>query len=279
MALRTYAHDGLTFDVADHGPSGGRPVILLHGFPEDRHCWNGLTASLVDAKFRVLAPDQRGYSAGARPLGRRQYTVDRLAGDVLALADAAGAERFDLVGHDWGATVAWRLAGTHPERVCTLSALSVPHSRALVAAAGRGGQLRRSWYMGFFQLPWLPEELFRLGGSDRFAARLVRSGLDGESARRYAARATTPSTITGPLNWYRGIPWPGQPAQPIRVPTLYVWGDRDRFVTRAAAEGCAQHVVGPYRFVPLAGAGHWLPSTSAAPVGTALLTHLTGTPG
>ncbi|MGH9057060.1 MAG: alpha/beta fold hydrolase [Acidimicrobiales bacterium] len=100
-----YTHDGLTFDVDDAGPPDGRAVIALHGFPEDRQTWSPLSTSLVGAGYRVLAPDQRGYSPGARPAGRRAYTIDRLAGDVLALAGAAGADRFDLVGHDWGALV------------------------------------------------------------------------------------------------------------------------------------------------------------------------------
>jgi pimeloyl-ACP methyl ester carboxylesterase len=275
--VESYVHDGLTFDVSDHGPGDGRVIVALHGFPEDRHCWDAIAATLASAGYRMLAPDQRGYSPGARPEGRRAYALDHLAGDVLALADAAGAERFDVVGHDWGAVVAWHLAGSSPGRVRSLTALSVPHSQAFLAATIRSSQLLHSWYMLFFQLPNVPEELLARGGGRRFAAQLQRSGLDEESATRYAARAAIPGAMTGPINWYRALPFDaGRRLGPIAAPTLYVWGDRDRFVTRVAAERCAQHVVGPFLFVPLAGAGHWLPSRSAAEVTPLLLDHVTG---
>lgn len=277
--MEQYTHEGLLFDVSDTGPADGRVVVLLHGFPEDRHCWTDLTAALVGADYRVLAPDQRGYSPGARPAGRRAYTVDRLAGDVQALAAVAGADRFDVVGHDWGAVVAWYLAGRHPERVRSLTALSVPHTQAFLGAMLRSSQLAHSWYMAFFQIPGLPEWGLRRAGEARFVAQMQRSGLDEASARRYAARATAPGAMTGPLNWYRAIPLSARNGLgQVTVPTLYVWGDRDQFVTRVAAERCGRYVDGPYRFVPLAGATHWLPSGSAGEVGPLLLEHLAGVP-
>jgi pimeloyl-ACP methyl ester carboxylesterase len=273
--IAQYAHAGLTFDVSDDGPVDGRAVILLHGFPEDRQCWKALAAVLVDAGYRTLAPDQRGYSPGARPSGRRAYTLDRVAGDTLALADAAGADRFDLVGHDWGAALGWHLAGHHPERVRSLTALSVPHPRAMVEALFHSTQALHSWYVLYFQLPGLPELAFSRAGERRFAAQLRRSGLDEESARRYAVRAATPGALTGPLNWYRALPFESRDRLgPINTPTLFVWGDRDQFLTRVAAERCGRHVTGPFRSVPLAGASHWLPSTSSAEVAPALLDHL-----
>jgi pimeloyl-ACP methyl ester carboxylesterase len=273
--IEQYSHDGLTFDVSDSGPVEGRSVILLHGFPEDRQCWTEIAAALNDAGYRTLAPDQRGYSPGARPEGRRAYTLDRLAGDVSALADAAGADRFDIVGHDWGAAVAWYVAGHRPERTRSLTALSVPHPQAFLEAMGRSGQALHSWYMLFFQIPNLPERAVGRTGEARFAAQLRRSGLDEDSARRYAARAVAPGALTGPINWYRALPLEiRERLGPAATPTLYVWGDQDRFVTRVAAERCARHVTGPYRFVPLTGATHWLPSASAPEVTTPLLEHL-----
>lgn len=277
--MEQYTHNGLLFDVSDTGPADGRVVVLLHGFPEDRHCWTDLTAPLVEAGYRVLAPDQRGYSPAARPAGRRAYTVDRLAGDVLALAAVAGADRFDVVGHDWGAVVAWFLAGRHPERVRSLTALSVPHTQAFLGAMLRSSQLAHSWYMAFFQIPGGPEWALRRAGEARFVAQLQRSGLDEASARRYAVRAVTPGAMTGPLNWYRAIPLSTRTRLGhVTVPTLYVWGDQDQFVTRVAAERCGRYVDGRYRFVPLAGATHWLPSGSAGEVGPLLLDHLAGVP-
>jgi pimeloyl-ACP methyl ester carboxylesterase len=273
--LAQYGHDGLTFDVSDAGRSDGRVVILLHGFPEDRHCWDRLTGPLTGAGYRVLAPDQRGYSPGARPAGPRAYGLASLAADVRALADAGGADRFDLVGHDWGAVVAWYLAGHFPGRVRTLTALSVPHPAAFRRALGHSTQALRSSYMLFFLMPRVPEALIHRGGERRFATALQRSGLEESTARRYAARAADPAALTGPLNWYRALPFAARdPVGPVTTPTLLLWGEYDRFLTRAAAEGCARHVTGPYRFLPLAGATHWLPSESPGAVAAPLLEHL-----
>jgi pimeloyl-ACP methyl ester carboxylesterase len=273
--VQQYSHEGLTFDVTDTGPLAGRVVTLLHGFPEDRQCWTALAAVLNDAGYRTLAPDQRGYSPDARPTTRRAYTLDHLAGDALALAETAGADRFDVVGHDWGASVAWYLSGHHPERVRSLTALSVPHPAAFAAAMSHSTQALRSWYMLFFQLPVLPELIFDRAGERRFVARLRATGLDEESARRFAARA---GALTGPLNWYRALPFElRQRLGPVTTPTLFVWGDQSRFITREAAEDCARHVNGPYRFVVLPGASHWLPSASAPEVAPLLLEHLSAT--
>ena len=166
----------------------------MHGFPEDRQCWQALAAELVDAGYRTLAPDQRGYSPGARPPGRRAYTLDRLAGDVLALADAAGADRFDLVGHDWGAAVAWHLAGRHPDRVRSLTALSVPHPRAIVEALGRSTQaaaIRGTCCTSSCRgCPSWPSA-GRVNAA--CVAQLRRTGLDEESARRYAVGPPRPA--------------------------------------------------------------------------------------
>ena len=159
--LTGFASDSLSFTVRDVGPIDGPVVIALHGFPQTSASWDLVAPLLADAGYRVLAPDQRGYSTGARPRAVRAYRMDRLTADVLALADAAGAERFHLLGHDWGAAVSWALASRHADRVASLSAVSVPHPAAL-ARALRGRQALRSWYIAAFQLPWLPERLLRL---------------------------------------------------------------------------------------------------------------------
>jgi pimeloyl-ACP methyl ester carboxylesterase len=275
-----YTRDDLTFEVSEAGPADGRAVILLHGFPEDRHCWVSLAGTLAGAGYRALAPDQRGYSPGAQPAGRRSYALEQLAGDVLALADAAGVDRFDVVGHDWGAAVAWFLGGRHQERIRTLTALSVPHPRAMAEALTRSPQLLRSWYMLFFQLPAVPERALSWSGGSRLLDQLQRIGLDGESARRYARRAATPEALTGPLNWYRALPFDrSSPVGPVTVPTLFVWGERDRFVTGAAATRCGRHVTGPFTSVCLPEADHWLPSSWAHLVAPPLLRHLGDTDG
>ena len=266
--------------MTDTGPPDGRVVILLHGFPEDRACWKRVSSALADAGYRTLAPDQRGYSPGARPRGRRAYSLDELGADVLALADAAGCERFDLVGHDWGGGLAWDLASRHPDRVRTMTSLSTPHPRAFAASLLRSTQLLHSWYMLFFQLPALPEMALRLGGGDRSAQSLRRSGLDDASASRYARRFAERGAMTGPLNWYRAIPFGSRdPAPPVAVPTLYVWSDGDGFLTRKAADLTARFVDGPYRFEVLEGRSHWLPTEAAAEVSKLLMDHLAAHPG
>ena len=273
--MHQFVRDGLTFDVTDEGPADGRVVILLHGFPEDRESWSAVIPHLTQAGYRVLAPDQRGYSPGARPKGRRAYAVSELALDVLALADVAGAEQFDVVGHDWGAGVAWELASRHPRRVRTITSLTVPHPRAMVDAALRSSQLLHSWYMLFFQLPWVPETAMRMAGADRAVRALERDGLDPVTAKRYAARMHDQKAMTGALNWYRAIPFGARsPMSKVEVPTLYVYAERDRYLTRFAAERTARYVTGPYRFEVLEGTTHWVPTVAADRVSKLIREHL-----
>jgi pimeloyl-ACP methyl ester carboxylesterase len=228
----------------------------------------------------MLAPDQRGYSPGARPEGRRSYTLAELDADVLALADAAGADRFDVIGHDWGGAVAWDLAARHADRVRTVTVLSTPHPRAFQGSMLRSSQLLHSWYMLFFQLPAVPEAGFRARGGRQMEASLLRAGLDTVTASRYAARFAERGAMTGPINWYRALPFGAtDPAPAVQVPTLYVWSDKDRFLTRKAAELTARFVSGPYRFEILQGENHWLPSGAPQKVSRLLLEHLAAHPG
>lgn len=254
-----YQHEGLTFAVAEAGPADGPVVVLLHGFPQTSASWDGVVPGLVGAGLRVLAPDQRGYSPGARPRGRAAYATPRLAGDVRALADAAGAARVHLVGHDWGAVPAWHLAATDPDRVASLTVLATPHPRAMAGSLWRSSQLLRSWYMVLFQLPAVPEKALSAGGEAAFSRALERSGLPPGWAGRYWATLSQPGALTGAVNWYRGIPFSRPMAGPVPVPTTYAWGSGDRFLSRAAAEATARYVTGPYRFEALDGVSHWIP--------------------
>jgi pimeloyl-ACP methyl ester carboxylesterase len=275
--METFTNGALQFELTDVGPAEGETVILLHGFPADRHCWDGINAIASAAGYRCLAPDLRGYSPGARPINRRDYTTAHVASDVLALADQAGADRFHLVGHDWGAVPAWYLAARQPKRVRSLSALSVPHPEAFARALVTSSQLAHSWYMAFFQLPAVPEAMFALQGGRQFQRSLERSGLNPQAAGRYAARARD-RQLRGPLNWYRALPFGGRDRTgPVTVPTLLIWGDRDRFCTRAAAEGSARYVTGDYRFEVLAGSTHWLPEDDAAAVANLLIARWSST--
>ena len=273
--LESYRHDGLVFEVEDRGPTGGPALIALHGFPQDRHSWDELAGPLVASGRRLLAPDQRGYSPGARPVPRSAYTRAKLSADVLALADAAGVERFDLLGHDWGGLVAWDLAANSPDRVRSVAVLSTPHPAAFRAALVAGGQLWRSWYMGAMQVPWFPEAAARLAGTDRIARSLREDGIDASSALRYAARLSVPESARGPINWYRAMPLDLQRAVPrVAVPTLYVWGARDPYLSRHAALATEGQVTGPYTFEIFEDSGHWLPECDGPRVSDLLLGHL-----
>ena len=270
--LTRYTSDGLVFEVRDDGPLDGPVVVALHGFPQTSACWSGVTRHLVEAGYRVLAPDQRGYTPGARPLDVRAYAMRSLCSDVLALVDAAGVERVHLLGHDWGAAVGWVLAGRYPERVRTLSAVSVPHPAALLRAFA-GTQALRSWYIAMFQVPGLAERLFAARDGALVRRMFRASGMvDAEPAVRLL---TDRPTATAALNWYRAVRLRGGlTAGRIDVPTLYVWSDQDAALGRRAAEGTAAYVRGPYRFEVLSGVSHWIPEERPAELAALMLGHL-----
>jgi len=276
--MEHFTNDGLTFDVTDTPAAAGsgttEVAVLLHGFPEDRHSWAAVTPALAAAGYRVLAPDLRGYSPGARPTARRAYALSRLAGDVTALADAAGAQRFHVVGHDWGAALAWYVAGRHASRTISVAALSVPHPDAFRRALTTSNQALLSWYMAAFQIPALPELALSRRGGSAMRAGLISTGLNPASAGRYAERAADRTAMRGPLNWYRALPFSARDRiGRTTVPTLFVWSDGDRFVSRAAAELCGSCVTGPYRFEVIDGASHWLPEETPDRVSALLLQH------
>jgi len=273
-STKTYDHDGLTFDYDDHG-GDGEPVVLLHGFPQTRTSWHLVAPALSGAGYRVLAPDQRGYSPGARPPRRRDYTLDKLVGDVIALADHAGADRFHVVGHDWGGAVAWGLGATHPERLISLTSLSTPHGRAMARSLVTSNQALRSWYMLAFQLPGLPERLTSSG--HRMRSSLTESGLPEAQADESMALMRS-GGARGAINWYRAMPFsPPKLAGPIDLPTLYVYGDDDFALGRKAADLTGRYVTGPYRYEVLEGTGHWIPE-AADELNPILLAHLQANP-
>lgn len=259
MRIDSLLHDGLAFGVIDSGPEDGEPVVLLHGFPERATSWDLVSPLLHDAGLRTYALDQRGYSPGARPRGRRSYALPRLVGDVRALVERIGGSAH-VVGHDWGGGVAWALAGRHPEVVRTLTSASTPHPGALLAAMVRSDQLRDSWYMGLFQLPWLPEWLIGHGG-ERFDTMLRKGGMSEADVARFHREILDEGALTGGLNWYRAMPFapPGWGRLRITVPTTYVWSDKDVALGRWAAEHTADWVDADYRFVELSGVSHWIP--------------------
>jgi pimeloyl-ACP methyl ester carboxylesterase len=272
--MTQFQNDGLTFDLRDEGPPDGPVVIALHGFPQTSASWRGVAPLLASAGYRVLAPDQRGYSPRARPKPIKSYILDNLAADVIALAEQAGAECFDLLGHDWGAAVAWHVAANYPRRVRTVTALSVPHPRAFMAAMTRGTQLPRSWYMLFFQIPWLPELLARKENSPLLKLLLRYMPTPEPLRAEMSDLMRDPRTARGAVNWYRAMRYPARPTGRVAVPALFVWSDKDNAVTRKSAELCGDYVDAPYRFETIAGAGHWIPHEHAEKIVGLMREHL-----
>jgi len=278
--------NGFSFEAVARGPRAGRPVLFLHGFPQTSYSWHHQLEAVGAAGHRGLAFDQRGYSPGARPGRVEDYRIGELVSDVLAVADGWGLDRFDLVGHDWGAMVAWVVAGRHPDRVRTLTAVSVPHPRAFAAAFGGGegdpDQRQRSSYIEVFRAEGGVAERALLGedgSGGGLRTMFDASGLpsDTEEVRRFVDRMLEPGALTAALNWYRATePNSLTDVGAITVPTLYVWSDEDIALGRLAAEATVEWVTGPYRFEVLSGVSHWIPETAPAELNRLLLEHLAG---
>jgi pimeloyl-ACP methyl ester carboxylesterase len=262
--MQQFSRAGLTFDVRDGGPPDGEPVVLLHGFPQDSSAFDRMAPLLHDAGLRTLAPDQRGYSPGARPRGRSAYRMREVVDDVLALLDAAGLGSAHVVGHDWGGLVGWALGAWHPERVRTLTALSVPHPAALGRAVLTSDQGLRSTYVAAFQVPVLPERLLLARDGELLRRLLESSGVPGDAAARYVARMREPGALSAALAWYRAIPLAVRDTVGrVTVPTLHVWSTGDVALGRAATERTRDHVDAPYRLEVLEGVPHWIPELAA----------------
>jgi epoxide hydrolase 4 len=273
--------DGVRLHYVEAG--AGPLVVLLHGFPEFWWSWRRQIPALVEAGFRVVAVDQRGYALSDRPTSWRDYRIERLAADIDGLIAALGEERAHVVGHDWGAAVAWTVASLHPERVERLAILNVPHpARMEQALRTSPRQLLHSWYMFFFQIPWLPERLMRAGGrrtlenayGDARPGAFTDADLD-----RYAQALLGPGGLKGPIDWYRAALRRSPRAtrrlyRPIPAPTLVIWGEQDRFLGAELAEPDPQ-LVPDVRVERLPNASHWVQHDEPEAVNRLLVDFLT----
>lgn len=266
---RTVDHDGLTFDVRLAGPDDGVPVVLLHGFPQTSLSWTAVARELADDGLRLVAPDQRGYSPGARPADVAAYGTPSLVGDVLGIAGALGLDRFHLVGHDWGASVAWSVAAQHPERLHTLTALSIPHLAAFGRAlADDPDQQRRSAYIGVFRRPGAAEEL--LLADDAARLRAIYEGRVAAADVAAYVELMTGGAMTPALSWYRAMDRDLSRTPVVEVPTTYLWGEEDLAAAESGARACGEFVSADYRFVRLPGVGHWSPDQAPVAVADAV---------
>jgi epoxide hydrolase 4 len=261
----------------------GPLVILLHGFPDFWYSWRLQIPALARAGFRALAPDLRGYNLSDRPPGVASYRVPLLGGDVAGLIQHSGVEKATVVGHDWGGAVAWHLAMTRPECVERLVILNAPHPALYLREARTLGQALRSWYILFFQLPWLPELVCRWHNFGLFR-RALRSGpVHPEHVTRtdidlYVRAWSRPGTLRAAINYYRAVVrdmWRGNlpPPTVVRMPTLVLWGERDPYLSPRLLDGLDQWVP-DLRVERFPRAGHWVHVDEAERVDRALIDFL-----
>ncbi|HQR44579.1 MAG TPA: alpha/beta hydrolase [Thermoanaerobaculia bacterium] len=270
--------NGVRLHVAEAGT--GPLVLLLHGFPEFWYAWRHQLPALAAAGFRAVAPDLRGYNLSEKPPGIASYAVEKLAADVAALVTALGEESAFVVGHDWGGALAWYLPLLHPGRVRRLAILNAPHPAAFRRELKRSAaQRKRSSYILFFQLPWLPERAIRKDDFGQLAKMLrrdpVRAGaFSADDVARYQEALSRPGALTAALNWYRAAlrhpPRLPRERRTIDVPTLVVWGGKDRYLGPALAEGLERWV--PDLVVErLPDASHWVPADAPERVNELLI--------
>lgn len=254
----------LVYDARSAGPQDGPAVLLLHGFPQTSRSWEAVVGLLAGDGMRCIAPDQRGYSPGARPPDVGDYSMRTIVADTVGMLDTLGLDTVDVVGHDWGANVAWMLASWHPDRVRTLTAVSVPHPMAYGwATRNDPEQQQRGAYIRLFLLPDHEAERVLLEDDARRLRRVFAGGgLTEEAVSAYVEHFSEPGALTAALNWYRAAfdrPRPTGTMPPVEVPTTFVWSNGDVAVARSGAERCGRHVAADYRFVELEGISHWIP--------------------
>lgn len=271
----------LVFDALAAGPDDGRLVILLHGFPQMPTMWRAQLSALADAGYRAVAPAQRGYATGARPEDVAEYHVDRLVEDVLGFASALGAERFDLVGHDWGAIVGWHFAHRHGDRLRSWTAVSVPHMAGVqkALASGDSDQKQRSSYIDVFRAEGhVAERILLEDDGQRLRALLSFPGADPAAVDENVRAFQEPGRLTGALNWYRAMERPRFDGSPdVHVPTLFIGSTNDLAVSLDSIERCGDYCKGPFRSEVLDGITHWVPDEAPDVVTSLLLEHLAST--
>lgn len=272
--------NGMSLHVVEAGPADGPLLILLHGFPEFWWAWRHQITPLAEQGYHVVVPDMRGYNESDAPQDVASYRLDVLVADVLALAGGFGAERFRLVGHDWGAIVAWAVGASHPERLERLAVMDGPHPDLWAKQALKHPtQALRSTYVALFQLPWLPEAT--LGALDFAGLRGMIQGsgrsdtLEPGAIDHYAEAWGHPGSLTGMLNYYRALRQRPSPDTPARItpPTLILWGENDVFLERHVAEA-AQALCDDARLTIIGGATHWLHLEEPGQVNGALVRFL-----
>ena len=268
----------LTFDALTAGAPGAPLVLLLHGFAESMHCWRAQVTALAAAGYRAVAPSQRGYSPGARPDtgDAANYHIERLMDDAMAIVAASGYgdRRFHLAGHDWGGSIAWALADRYPARLASLTVLSRPHPNAFNRALQTDSdQAHRSRHHKAFLEPDAADVVLA-DNAKWLRERLTAAGVPASAIEEHLAVLGNKPAMEAAVAWYRARGAIRSPLGPIRVPALYIWGDADDTVGRAAAEGTVDFIAAPYRFEVLPGVGHFAADQAPERVCELLLAHV-----
>jgi pimeloyl-ACP methyl ester carboxylesterase len=266
IEYRRIKTNGITLHVAEAGPKDGEPVILLHGFPEFWYGWRHQIDFLANAGYRVVVPDQRGYNLSDKPRSLDAYALDQLAADLVGLIDDLKQEKVAVIGHDWGAGVAWWTAMRYPERLERMVIVNVPHPGVFLKTLPRDPeQLARSVYIFFFQLPWLPEFLCRQNDWKVMVTSLRKTSrpdtFTDEDLALYKEAWSQPGAITAMINWYRAAAMVAPPRPPkdprIHVPTLMIWGTKDTALKRSLAQPSID-LCDDGRLVFIEGASHFV---------------------
>jgi pimeloyl-ACP methyl ester carboxylesterase len=263
--------NGVELYVEEHG--AGDPVLLLHGFPDSCALWRNQVPALTASGYRCITPDLRGFGQSARPPEKDKYRLSVCAGDVATVLDALGIESAHVVGHDWGAAVAWLAAMSMPRRVRTLTVLSVPHPLAPPTLRQR----EMAWYQLFFQFEGIAEASI----THRDWALLREWAAGYKDIDRAIENLSRPGALPASLNWYRAnaaprMPGPPRRLPPVTAPTLAIWSDGDRYLDGARVRASGDLVSGPWRYEEIAGAGHWIPLDAPQQLNELLLHWLSG---
>ncbi len=278
--------NGLTFEVDQCG-TGDKFALLLHGFPESKHSWRFQMPLLAQMGYRAWAPNLRGYGKSGRPTSVSDYHIDKLVADVAGLIDAAGAKETLLIAHDWGAIIAWQFAIRKVRPLSRLVIMNVPHPVCFARSMRSWAQMKKSWYMFFFQIPWLPERLLARRGAEAIGRAFTDMAVDKSRfpenvVQEYRRNALEPGAMRAMINYYRAAVRAGskvmvpQPAT-VDVPTLMIWGEEDSALGKETTYGTEQFVRDfTIRYLP--GVSHWVQQEAPERVNAMLAAWLKGEP-
>lgn len=278
--------NGLTFEVDQCG-DGERFALLLHGFPESKHSWRFQMPLLAEMGYRAWAPNLRGYGKSGRPTSVSDYHIDKLVADVAGLIDASGAKETVLIAHDWGAIIAWHFAIKKVRPLSRLVIMNVPHPVCFARTMRSWAQLKKSWYMFFFQIPWLPERVLGARGAEAIGKAFTEMAVDKSRfpapvVQEYRRNAQEPGALRAMVNYYRAamragskvmVPLPGT----VDVPTLMIWGEEDTALGKETTYG-TEELVRDFTIRYLPGVSHWVQQEAPERVNGMLAAWLKGEP-